>query len=85
MTFKIPVNYNLYDMPYGNDIPSEQLYVFNFEKLPSRFYQNKKYSSEIRAFIIDSDYIEVNRITTRRRNDDSFKQLFANNKKKIFI
>lgn len=85
MTFKIPTLYNLYDIPYGNDIPSEQLYVYNFEKLPSRFYQNKKYNKGIRTFVLDNNYVEINRITTRRRNDDSFKQLFINVEERIFL
>ena len=85
MAFIIPTSYSLYDMSYGNDIPAEQLYVYNFEKLPSRFYQNKKYGKELRDYILNEGFLEVNKITSRRRNDDSFKQLYVNDQKKIFI
>lgn len=85
MALKIPTIYNIYDIPYGSDIPSEQIFVYNFEKLPSRFFENKKYDSRITNFFKEKGYIEINRITTRRRNDDSFKHLLVNAEKKIFI
>lgn len=85
MTLKIPSNYNLYDMTYGNDIPSEQIYLHNFEKLPSRFFDNKKYDSNIHEYFIQNGFIEASRISTRRRNDDSFKYLLINLDKKIFV
>lgn len=84
MQLKIPTTYNLYDVPYGNDIPAEQIFVYNFEKLPSRFFENKKYDFRVINFFKENGFEEINRITTKRRNDDSFKILSINYEKKVF-
>jgi energy-coupling factor transporter ATP-binding protein EcfA2 len=85
MTLNIPQNYSVYETTYGTDVPLEQLYAHNYNNLPSKFSENKKYDIGIFNFLNNSSYVEINRITNRRRHDDVFKYLFINSDKKMFI
>jgi hypothetical protein len=81
----IPNNYTLYDMTYGTDIPSEQIFTHNFNKLPSNYSENKKYSVEILEYFKTLGFEEVNRVSVKRRGDTTLKHLLVNVNKKIFI
>lgn len=85
MTLNIPQNYSVYETTYGSDMPLEQLYVYNYNSLPSRFIENKKYDIGVYNFLKESSFVEINRITVRKRHDDVFKYLFVNADKKIFV
>jgi hypothetical protein len=44
---KVPKNYSLYESSYANEFPIEQLYLTNFESVPSRYSDLLEYSNEI--------------------------------------
>lgn len=85
MILNVPTNYSIYETTYGSDIPLEQLYVHNFNKMPSRFIENKKYGIGLYNFLKLSDFVEVNKVTIIKRHEDIFKYLFVNRDKNMFI
>lgn len=61
MNLKIPsYEYSLYDTGYGNDIPYEQLFVVNFNMLPSVYRLSKNtYSPEIIDLLINKGFEKI--------------------------
>jgi hypothetical protein len=85
MSLKLPTNYSIYETSYGSDIPLEQLYVHNFNKMPSRFNENKRYGIGLYNFLKNSNFIEVNKITYIKRHENVFKYIFVDTDKSMFI
>ena len=85
MKLNIPSNYTLYDMTYGSDLPSEQLFTHNFEKIPSSFLQTKKYGAEILSYFKNLGFEEITRVSMKRRSDNTIKHLLINIEKRIFV
>lgn len=56
MKNNLPNNYFLFETSYGSDIPAEQLFVHMFDKLPSRQFNNKKYSTKILEYFFDNGF-----------------------------
>lgn len=87
MKLQIPNNYPLYDTTYGTEIPTEQIYIHNFSKLPSKYYDMKySYSSTIIDELQKMGFVEVNRIyVNNRRHDSSSQHLFLNHEKEVVV
>lgn len=85
MMLNIPNGYSLYDMTYGTDIPAEQIFVHNFNKLPSSYSQNRKYTSGVLDYFKNLGFEEINLVFVKRRMETILKHLLVNFDKKIFI
>jgi hypothetical protein len=87
MNLKVPITYPLYDTTYGSEVPTEQVYIYNFEKLPSKYYDMKyNYSPTILDEIKSMGFYEGNRIyINNRRHDSSSQHVFIHTEKEIII
>ena len=87
MNLKVPITYPLYDTTYGSEFPTEQVYIYNFEKLPSKYYDMKyNYSPTILDEIKSMGFYEGNRIyINNRRHDSSSQHVFIHTEKEIII
>lgn len=83
----LAVNYPIYDTVYGNEIPTEQYYVIIFDRLPSKFVDDKvTYNPLIISHILKMGFVEDLRIHTNNKRYNTLSQtLFINKDKKVFI
>lgn len=86
---KVPKSYLLYEGSYGSDFPVEQLFVVNFESIPSRYSDLTEYSKELFKYLIEQGFemcgesLETSARFEKKRL--SHQNLFINKKKKIII
>lgn len=86
MKRKYPENYILYDTSYGNEIPSEQVYLSRFDSLPSKHVENQYYDSSIIDYFIEQGFVEDVRISTNiRKFDTSTQSLYTNESKQLMV
>lgn len=86
MKRKYPENYILYDTSYGNEIPSEQVFLSRFDSLPSKHVENQHYDSSIIDYFIEEGFVEDVRISTNiKKFDTSTQSLYTNDLKKIMV
>lgn len=86
MKRKYPENYILYDTSYGNEIPSEQVFLSRFDSLPSKHVENQHYDSSIMNYFIEQGFVEDVRIITNiRKFDTSSQSLFTNEKRQLMV
>lgn len=72
---KVPTQYSLYDTVYQGETPADQLFVENFDTLPSKFDDaTKKYSDKVISFLIDNLGFKVfsQNIYNSKRSERSF-------------
>ena len=78
---KIPQNYPIYETSYGSDIPINQIYVHMFDRLPSCYKTNKKYSlGVIKLFTIGGYKIECELKSISRKNNKEHGDILFINK-----
>ena len=85
---KVSQNYSLFETSYGNDYPIEQLFISNFESVPSKMYDaSKKYSNDIIEYLEKNGFsIETEMLITTKRNDhESNSIVLVNFSKQIMI
>lgn len=89
MQINYPANYPLYDPSYGNDYPTEQLYINYFNILPSKFLNSLTYNEDIVLFFQEIGFINLSKIITQERKYDRSAQivqkLFIHEKKQMLI
>ena len=87
MNINLPNNYSIYDTVYGNEVPTEQLYVIKYDKLPSKFNDmSVLYELEVIDEILKNGFIEFVKINIRSKSYESTTQSFyINDVAKIFI
>jgi energy-coupling factor transporter ATP-binding protein EcfA2 len=83
---KIPSTYPLYES-YNSQIPIEQLFVHNFNKVPSKYYNGSTFDEKIITLLVNLGFNEIINITTKRRKYDNEEssRCFYNEKKEMFI
>lgn len=83
----LPTNYPLYDATYGNETPSEQLFVHKFDAIPSKFYDlRNNYDPKIVEYLAKLGFVELNKVWVKNRKHDSTSQKnYINYDKQIII
>jgi SpoVK/Ycf46/Vps4 family AAA+-type ATPase len=82
---KLPTAYPLYETSYGSDIPVEQLFVINFDCLPSKHNDNNSYDQEVITYLKQIGFEEITRVHTSRRGDKSSDSLYMSKEKLMLI
>ena len=83
---KFPTTYSLFDSVYGSDIPIEQLFLINFNALPSKYSDNKNYDATIVDYFKSIGFVEeMNILSTNRRSEMGYQSLFINHEKKLMV
>ena len=85
---KVPENYSVFETSYGNDFPIEQLFMTNFDTVPSKMYDgSKKYSNNIMEYLQNNGFtLETEMLITPKRNEnESNLFVFFNFTSKIVI
>lgn len=85
---KVSQNYPLFETSYGNDYPVEQLFINNFDTVPSKIYDgSKKYSNDIMEYLQNNGFtLETEILITPKRNEnESNLFVFFNFYSKIII
>jgi SpoVK/Ycf46/Vps4 family AAA+-type ATPase len=86
MSRKIPDHYMLYDTTYGHQIPAEQYFVIKFDFIPSKYTDIRvNYDPKVVKKIEELGFIEVAKIFSKNRRDDSSQILYENFKKEFLI
>ena len=87
MNINLPNNYSIYDTVYGNEIPTEQLYVIKYDKLPSKFTDiSISYESNVVKELTDNGFTEVKRINVKGKSHETTTQsLYVNELVQIFV
>lgn len=63
MNLSIPTKYPIYEMGYNNEYPIEQLFIHNFDILPSKFFErNKKYNFNIYDYLLEIDFKLISKV-----------------------
>jgi hypothetical protein len=80
------LNYPIYDLVYGNELPSDQYYVITFGCLPSKHINGLFYDVSLIEYFYSSGFKLVTKIfTTSRKLDKKEQILFINHTKKIIL
>lgn len=83
---KFPITYSLFDSVYGSDIPIEQLFLINFNALPSKYSDNKNYDATIVDYFKKIGFVEeMNILSTNRRSEMGYQSLFINDTKRVMV
>jgi len=83
---KFPTTYSLFDSVYGSDIPIEQLFLINFNALPSKYSDNKNYDAKIIEYFKSVGFEEeMNIHSTNRRSEIGYNSLFINHKESLMF
>ena len=83
---KLPNSYPIYDTVYGSEIPTEQYFVTQFDKLPSKYVTASNYDQSVTDYFKGLGFVEIlNIYSTNRRFDISSQCLLENKEKKILI
>ena len=87
MNKNLPTNYQLYDVVYGNEIPTEQYYVVKYDKLPSKFTDiSISYEPDIVKELVKNGFVESKRINIKAKSHETTTQsLYVNEVAQIFI
>lgn len=85
MDIKLPHNFLMYETSYGNDIPSEQLFLTQFNAVPSKYATRVNYDLKLADYLIENGFKELARVTVARRNDNASDRLFVNEFRKMFM
>lgn len=84
---KLNLAYPLYDMVYGTEHPTPQLFVVLFDNIPSKYVNtHKHYDPSIVTYLLGLGFVEESRIfSNNRRYDLSSQSLLVHEKKQIII
>jgi energy-coupling factor transporter ATP-binding protein EcfA2 len=86
---KIPKNYSIYESSYGSEFPVEQLYVSNFNVIPSRYSDLSEYSNEIFKYFIEQGFEIIgestHKLTRLERKKITYQKLLVHKKKNIVV
>jgi SpoVK/Ycf46/Vps4 family AAA+-type ATPase len=82
---KLPINYPLYDTVYGNDFPLEQLFINQFDSIPSK-HSNYSifYDITLSTFLVTNGFVlEYKNNSIGKSNRQSIQFIFINKKNNI--
>jgi SpoVK/Ycf46/Vps4 family AAA+-type ATPase len=82
---KLPHNFVVYETSYGNDIPCEQLFLTHFDAVPSKLANKTMYDPKIIDRLKEMGFVEVVRVSSSRRNENSWETVLVNQDKNIFV
>jgi len=85
---KLPSNYPLHEIGYGNELPVEQYFVHKFDALPSKMSSGvKKYGPDIFPYLVLSGFKSVceHIITGKRYDKPSNTYVLIHNKEHVII
>lgn len=87
MSLTIPLNYSLYDLPYGDEFPVQQMFVTNFKLLPSLHEATSQtYSINVLEYFSENGFEKISQIISKGKRSNQIQQFFyVNEKKQIFI
>lgn len=79
--------YSFFDYVYGNDVPTEQLFVVLFNKLPSKFTNTKKiYNESVFDYLLSIGFVEEMRTSSMgRRSDNQIARCFVAHHKSLIV
>ena len=82
---KYPQQYCLFETSYGNEIPTEQLFLIYFDIIPSKISYKQSYSLDIIDLFKNYGFKELTRLDHQTRELCSSERLLINQEKKIFV
>lgn len=85
MEIKLPHDFLIYETSYGNDIPSEQLFLTQFNAVPSKYATRVNYDPKLADYLIENGFKELARVSVTRRNDNASDRLLINTFRKMYI
>jgi hypothetical protein len=85
MKMKLPHNFVVYETSYGHDIPCEQLFLTHFDAVPSKLANKTMYDPKIIDCLKEMGFVEVVRVSSSRRNENSWETVLVNQDKNIFV
>ena len=60
LSTNVPKNYSLYEVSYGTDLPTNQLYLIIFNELPSRHSNKIIYDIGVIDYFKNNGYVRCN-------------------------
>jgi hypothetical protein len=88
MNLSIPNEYPIYEMGYNNEYPLEQLFIHNFDTLPSKFFEkNKKYNFNLYDYLIENNFKTIGKVEVynKKVNHNVVNIILFNHEKKMMI
>lgn len=85
---KLPNNYPLYETAYGSGFPAQQLFMENYQILPSIHYERLKiFSKDIINYLVDVEKFAINANSSelRRSGKLASDKFLINDSKQIYI
>lgn len=82
---RYPQQYSLFETSYGNEIPSEQLFLLYFDSIPSKITYKQLYGHEIFDYFKNNGFYELTRLEHQTREFMSCEKLLINKERKLFI
>lgn len=74
----IDINYNLYDLTYGNHLPIPQLFLIHFKTIPSKFRSEINYNEKIINHLKSLGFKDLARLDVKNKyNDLNSTKLFS--------
>jgi SpoVK/Ycf46/Vps4 family AAA+-type ATPase len=80
------LNYPLYDVPYGAELPSEQYFIALFNRIPSKYRNSINfYDANIINYFLENNFVVETKIYQNgKRKDNELLILLVNHEKNIF-
>ena len=86
MNRKIPLNFPLFELSYGSDLPIEQYFIILFDLLPSKRVSKGSYSDNLISYFKENGFVEESKISYFRKcKTESFQILLLNHEKQMMI
>ncbi len=86
MNRKIPLNFPLYEISYGSDIPLEQYFIILFDSLPSKNVLKRSYSDNLITYFKENGFVEESKVSYLKRSKiESCQLLLLNHEKQMMI
>lgn len=87
MKYSLPKDYWIYEAPFHTGIPSNQLFVHYFDRLPSKVKLNENFSYEVVNFILSKGYkMYIKTLANVKRKDKKDEEmLFIHETEQIMI
>lgn len=80
-----PDSLMLYEKSYGNDQPTEQLFLFYFDSVVSRYTTKQYYSAGVLLYLEQNDFQLESKLCRERRESDEYHYVYVNKQKHIII
>lgn len=83
----INVNYALYDLTYGDNLPLQQFFVEKFKHIPSKFSEDVYYKKGVLDVFKENGFDDLININTRYKfkEQNNFTHVFISHSKKMLV